>query len=124
MLLLAVLFSTANAFPPSDSATVFLKPNDPTVPLMKWIAFDDARRPVARGTTPSTLKQASEGVAITYCSDSGTGWLEVVVEVGRGDKGRMYASGQCTRVIVRDKAIQLLGVVDPRLAPSSFDDRS
>jgi hypothetical protein len=112
----SILPLIAALYVPSDSAVITLRSHDPQVPSLKWVAFDDARRPIARGVAPGVVRQATAGAAVTYCSDSGVAWLELVVEVGDANKGRMRAYGACTRVVVRGRAVQTLGVDDPRLS--------
>lgn len=109
---LYLVFSLGGTAPP-DSVTITMKPRRPEVPTMNWVAFDDARRPIGRGTAPTTISHAAGGAAITYCADREGEWLELTVDL-KG--GTMQAYGHCTRVTVRGKAVQTTGVPDPRLS--------
>ena len=108
--LLALSLASA---PSTDSVTVTVKPRRPEAATMGWVAFDDARRPIGRGTAPGTISQASDGTAVTYCAAKDDEWIELTVDL-RG--GVMRAYGHCTRVTVKGKAVKTLGVADPRLA--------
>lgn len=101
-----------------DSATISLKPELPAGVGMTWVAFDAEKRVVSRGSTPATLKQAANGVPLTYCADNGIGFLELVVLT---ENNRIRATARCTKVLVRGTAIRTEGVLDPRSAPATYD---
>ena len=105
--------SSPHVHPGLDCASIALKPRDARSGAIRWIAFDDTGRPVGRGTTPTTIGQAAEGVGVTYCAESETVWLELRVEV---KAGHIDAWGHCTRVTVKGQAVQTTGVSDPRVS--------
>lgn len=111
----AILVAVLAVGTETDSAALRLRSDDLRQPAIRWIAFDSAGRQVGRGTTPALLMHNSDGVPLTYCSDLGTPWLALTVEVRRnGQSGTMHATGACTRVTVRGKSVQVVGVEDPR----------
>ena len=104
----------------SDSATITLRPYDKSVATISWVAFADDGRLLDRGVAPGETKQASAGVAVTYCAELTTGSpLELVVDVGGG---QITAWARCTRVVVRSRAVETKGVRDPRLSAAPKRD--